>query len=185
MNDRYQELLQRVRWGKCSKKELARIAEELVHAPPDSDRYILLHILGESKQKTFRPLIEQFLNCDDDIALVKMALQTLCVTWGDAILYTDQLLRFLRGVDWDVLRGGHVILMAISIAGEFLRESKHPALLAELIDIYEKEDDLFQDAAYIALGRTLGHSWSKLLMKMIKPEKIISDAHQRLAKEMA
>jgi hypothetical protein len=183
MDDQYQDLLHRAHWGKLSKRELDRIVAELRRPRPSTDRYTLLQIIGESRDKRYRELVEDYLHNSDDVMLAKLALQTLCVTWGETGRYCDVVLQFLRGVDWDVLRGGHVILIAISIAGEYLRNARNSELLEELIDIYEKEDSVFHDAAFVALGRSLGYTWPKLLMKMVTAEKVLSEAHTRLLKD--
>jgi hypothetical protein len=178
----YQDLLQRARWGKLKSEEVDSVAQEMQKRRPALDRASLLHILGESKDKRHRKLVEKCLY-SGDVKLAKMALQTLCVTWGEAAQHTDDLLRFLRGVEWDTEQGGHVILIAISLSGEYLRNGKQRELLTELIDIYEKEGSIFKDEAYVALVRGMGHSWSKALMKGIPADKLLKEAKARLSKE--
>src|SRR5690349_19192241 len=158
----YQDLLQRARWGKLKAEEIDTVAREMQKRRPALDRASLLHIISESKDKRHRKLVEKCLY-SGDVNLAKMALQTLCVTWGEAADHTDDLLRFLRGVEWDTAQGGHVILIAISVTGEYLRAGKNRELLSELIDIYEKEGSIFKDEAYVSLVRAMGQSWSKAL----------------------
>ncbi len=177
----YQDLLQRASSGKLTTEEIDQIAREMQKRRPALDRASLLHILSESKDKRYRQLVEKCLQ-SGDVKLAKMALQTLCVTWGEAAQHTDEILRFLRGVEWDTQQGGHVILIAISVAGEYLSGAKHAELLTELIDIYEKEGSIFKDESYVALVRSLGYSWSKALMKMISGDKLLKEAKARLAK---
>ncbi|NWF70936.1 MAG: hypothetical protein HXY40_17765 [Chloroflexi bacterium] len=178
----YQDLLQRARAGTLPPEAWDEIAAEAQSRRPCLARAQLLHILSESPDKRFRPLFEKALRSGDPEA-AKFALQTLCVTWGETRVYSADVLRFLRGVKWDTSKGGHVLLLAVSVAGEYLRAAPQPAFLAELIDIYEKEESLFKDSAYVALGRALGHSWPKVLMKMLKPDKLLDEAKKRLAKE--
>jgi len=180
----YQDLLQRARWGKLKADEIDEVAREIQKRRPALERESLLHILSESKDKRHRKLVEKCLY-SGDVKLAKMALQTLCVTWNEAADHIEDILRFLRGVEWDTQQGGHVILIAISVAGEYLRGSKNGQLLAELIDIYEKEGSIFKDEAYVALVRGMGHSWSKALMKGIPADKLLKDAKARLGKEKA
>ncbi len=178
----YQDLLQRARWGKLKPEEIDHIAQEIQKRRPALDRASLLHILSESKDKRHRKLVEKCLY-SGDVKLAKMALQTLCVIWGETAQHIEDILKFLRGVDWDTQQGGHVILIAISVSGEYLRGGKNGQLLAELIDIYEKEGSIFKDEAYVALVRSMGHSWSKALMKGIPADKLLKEAKARLAKE--
>jgi hypothetical protein len=178
----YQDLLQRTRSGKFTAEEIDQAAKEMQRRRPVVERAVLLDILCESKDKRYRGLIEKCLH-SGDVMLAKTALKTLCVTWSETAQHTDDLLRFLRGVEWDTQQGGHVILIAISVTGEYLRSAKHTALLTELIDIYEKEDSVFKDEAYVALVRSMGHSWSKALMKGVPADKLLKEAKERLRKD--
>jgi hypothetical protein len=178
-----QELLHRAQAGKLNDKQLGEVAAALNDSSLHADAYTLLHVLALAKAKQYRALIERYLDCPDDPPLAKLALTTLCTTWGETEQYHAQVLAFLRGVQWDVARGGHVLLAATGIAGEYLRSSSQPDFIAELIDIYEKEDPLFQHAAYVALGRALGYAWHKILMRQIVETKLVDEAKTRLAKE--
>ena len=88
-------------------------------------------------------------------------LSTLCLDWKLTSYYLDKVILFLRKVDWDL--SDEVLLTAILIAGEFLREKFNHELLELLVNIYknppEEEgyvDRIVQAAAYESLARTRG-----------------------------
>ena len=124
---KYSDLLDRAKWAHLSQAEIEAVAQELQQPNPEADRYTLLHILGRACAVSYRGLVERFLDSPDDPMLARIALQSLVDYWDLAEQYLDELLRFVRGVPWDV--DGDVRLVAISNAGEYLRSHRESNLL--------------------------------------------------------
>jgi hypothetical protein len=93
-------------------------------------------------------------------------------------------------VPWD--QEEEVRQMAISVAGEDLRDQTHPELLRELLRLFgdEHQRQLRREDAYLALGRAMGRAWRELpsaarpfdLHDDIDPA-VIAAARQRLLAE--
>ena len=157
-----EELLRKAFEGDIEDHEVALVARRLDAARPDEDRYGLLHILGHAGDRCYRPLVERFLECSDDPMLAHLALQTLCLFWGETERYMGHVLRFLRGVEWD--REELVRQLAASMAGEYLRASHDEVLLRELVRIWDdqSEDPLTRENAYFGLCRAMGREWEEM-----------------------
>ena len=114
------ELLHRAQWGRLTADELEYVAG-LLKSDQHVSKYTLLHILGRGdSSKKYRELVAEYLYCPGDPMLSALALKVLCQWWHKTMDYRDELIVFLRGVDWDV--GEYVRLEALSVAGEFLRK---------------------------------------------------------------
>lgn len=184
---KYEGLLDRAKWGKLSEQEIADVADELQKSNPGADRYTLLHILGRAGAVSYQNLVECFLECQEDPMLARLALQTLCRYWNETDRYIEQVLQFVRGVEWD--EGEYVRQMAVSIAGDYLRSHDEPRLLNELLRIFEREDEdrIIREDAYFALARAAGRDRRELpsaarhfdLHTDIDPS-VVKQAHERL-----
>lgn len=158
----YDELLERAKQGHLSSHEVSEVAAELAGGAPATDRYTLLHILGRSGDTAYRPLVESFLICKADPMLSRLALQILCDYWGYSELYLERVREFVNGVSWDTEED--VRQIAIAIVGEYLRAHSEPALLRELLTIFENEGESqsMREAAYFALSRATGREWTQI-----------------------
>jgi hypothetical protein len=119
------------------------------------------------------------------------ALTLLCLYWGLTSRYTEQLLRFIRGVPWDY--DERLRTLAISIAGGYLRQNSEPSLLDGLISTFESDSDIrVHNTAYYALCEAMGHDarvgFVEDEMRKPKPDidsAVIQVARERLSREMA
>ncbi len=188
-DDKYQTLLRHAKEGTISEKEIAAAAEELQKVSPEARRYTLLYIIGRSYAKSYRKLVESYLEYPEDPELSALALQILCGFWGDTPHYLDQVLRFIYGVDWDT--SNECRLMAISVVGEYLRDREEKRFLKELIRIYEdeREDHHLREAAYLALARAMGRTYQEIpsaahefdLVNDIDPN-VLKQARERISR---
>jgi len=158
----YDELLDRAKWGKVSPQELARVADELANSQSSADRYTLLLILGKAQDHSHRELVESFLKCREDPMLARLALQILCEFWGLTEEYLAELVEFVHGVPWDV--EDDVRLVAISIAGEYLRTHGDNDTLMALLHIFDSRgaQKIVREVAYRAIARSMGSEWQDL-----------------------
>lgn len=94
--------------------------------------------------------------------LSRLALEILCLYWGEAVRYVSELHRFVRRVQWD--HDSTVRQMAILLAGHYLRSNSDSVLLGKLVSIVEDttERGLIRGDAYLALGRAMGRGWNEL-----------------------
>src|SRR5687768_16366392 len=100
--DKYDDLLVRVKEGDVQHYEILEVAAELLKSQPAADRYTLLYILGRGGGPGYKHLIEPYLAGPDDM-LARLALWIVCWYWNLTPLYARYLLRFVRGVHWDGL----------------------------------------------------------------------------------
>lgn len=143
--------------------ELAAALEEPASAP-QYDLYTVIHALGEAGCSQYRDAVERYLVCPRDPMLSRISLDVLCRHFGFLQDYVEVLERFVGGVDWDV--DGDVQQLAISLAGEFLRESERNGLLFLLIDIATDlaQPEMSREDAVLALARAHGDEWGSLPM---------------------
>jgi hypothetical protein len=206
MTTDYEELVRRAKGGEISREEVDAVATELQKPDPSASRYTLLYIVGRSFTTSYRDLVEQFLEYRDDPMLARLALQILCHFWGDTAQYKRHVLRFLRRVDFDVENDCRS--MAISVAGEYLRENPEPEFLGELIRIYEEPDEpessdeddyqasvrrleteLIRYDAYCALARAVGYDYRDIPSSLGSfdsaedPRSVLQKAKERLQRE--
>src|SRR6476620_12304879 len=153
--DRYEELLEQVKHGPLQRDDVEAIAAELQKPWPDTDRYTLVYLLGRGGDASYKWLVEPYLEGSDDM-LARLALWVLCYYWGLTSEYTEQLLRFMRGVRWD--HQEQCRLAAIAITGDYLATASDPQLLRQLVTTCENkgEDQIIRAHAYLALATALG-----------------------------
>lgn len=85
----------------------------------------------------------------------KIALQTLCHYWGFTEQYLDQIIWFIRGVEWD--ENEEARLIAMSIAGRYCQHQSNPEIFKSLIDVFEdpREEGFIRRFAYESLGEAM------------------------------
>jgi hypothetical protein len=139
-----------------------RVAHALRVQEAGRDPYTLIHILGRSGACRYRALVEQFLEFSTDPMVARIALQVLCSHWNLVADYEEAILRFARGVEWDI--DEEVRQAAISAAGELLRNAPAEELKHLLAAIFmnHQESQPSRQAAYFALARAHGRSWADL-----------------------
>ena len=158
----YAELRRRINTSALSPQEISMVADELQKSNPETNRYILLQILGYAGAESYRGLVEQFLECQEYPPMARLAIDILCGDWKLTGEYTKQVLSFTQGIPWD--KEEDVRLMSISKAGEYLRSNFELNFLRELLHIFanQNERQLIREAAYLALARAMGRNWNEL-----------------------
>jgi hypothetical protein len=108
-------------------------------------------------------LVEKYLDYDSDAdsLIASMALKVLCEYWNMAEAYIDVLLKVVNVKPEESERMSYALHMAMSIAGEFLRDHDSASLLEALLRRVEDTafDDLTREIAYSSLLRAGGRSW--------------------------
>lgn len=156
-------LLEQVKWGAPDDKELDAVALALGAGKISGDNvYTAVHLLGRAARPRDEALIATFLNGHQGPMVARIAIQTLCSSFGAARNYRCQLLRFIGREPWD--EGDDVRLVALSQAGEHLRSILDPELFSAILAIAADEAELATTrlGALSALGRALGDSWGAL-----------------------
>jgi len=131
-------------------------------AKPRRDPFLLLEIVGEAGGKELAKSVEPFLDWPDDPMVAMLALEILTTYWGLSDQYRDTIIKLMKGVKWDV--ENDVREVAITAAGEALRQQRDRELLQHLIDIArdENESSSIRGQAIASLGRAEGMSWQDL-----------------------
>lgn len=150
-------LVARAKKGEVRGRELQGIAHILSNGTGGSDTYRLLYVIVRSGARKYEGLVSDYLYYREDPMVARLALQALCVFWGLGHKYLNVMEDFLRGVDWDYL--GDVQGVAITAAGEYLRDHNSYPLLAELFRLAQDGDDsVRQRIAIEALARAVGET---------------------------
>lgn len=182
------KLLAKAKDGKLERSELDLVVAGLDKTERVEDStYTRLHIIGRAYAMDYEELVASFLHKPNDPMLSKIALQILCSWWGLADKYMTCLREFLEGVEWD--EEGQVRLIAISAAGQYLREYDDRGLLEKLLEICESglEDEDDKAAAVDAIARGLGDEWTSFpglggrLHKSAWKSDVLSRANSRLS----
>ena len=145
MNDqeRLADIHNRALVKKISPDELDWVASELQKYPSELSCIQMLMILARQEAKQYRSLVERFLEYQGEWFCVAEALGTLCRWWKDTHLYVDYLLRYMgaiEGENYSLVDVSYVRIVAIHLAGEYLRNNQEPRLLSRLIELYENSD---------------------------------------------
>lgn len=166
------DLLEAAKEGRISKIDIDEVAKKIKEIKKDQDRslYTLIHILGRAKAIEYQKLIEPFLIYPNNPNISKITLQSLCTYWNLTSQYLDELKMFIQGVEWDDL--DDVRLIAISIAGEYLRMNTDKELLNLLLALFENQENnivraaentlLIQSCAYSAIARAMGRNYNQI-----------------------
>lgn len=216
MNDqeRLKDIHTRALVEKIAPDELEWVASELQKYPCDRSCVQMLMILARQEAKQYRGLVERFLEYQGEWFCVAEALGTLCRWWKDTHLYVDYLLRYMGAIEdenYSLVDVSHVRMVAIHLAGEYLRNNQEPRLLSRLIELYENPDliewefikeqgyqvsdiqmerGFVRGEAYLALADAMGQDYRTLpyiedeadLANKADPQ-IISRAKERLSEE--
>jgi hypothetical protein len=150
------DLVRRANEGAVTSKESDRVAAILSADEGGNHTYRLLYVIGESGALPHEQLVASFLEYRKDPFVARLALEILCSFWHLTDRYVDQVERFLKGVEWD--DEGDVRQIAITSAGEFLRDRRHSELLKALLALGspQNEDALERRIAVEAIARALG-----------------------------
>lgn len=150
------------------------------------DRYTALFILGLARARQYRSLLEHYLDAEatDEPMLARTAILGLARYWNEPERYLDYVVGAVDGYEWDDLED--VRIVAISIAGDYLKDHDNPELLRKVIDIARTEPrgEGTRPAALTALARSMGLTWPEIIQRERDPDygsKLIAEAEARLA----
>ncbi len=184
------DLIYKAKWEGLERDEARWAEQQLLHPDQDLDRYKVLHLVGKGLDRSFARLVEPYLTCHEEPDLARLALQILCQYWDLTCDYLPFVREFVEGVAWD--EDGHIKLMAISVAGGYLRTNRDPDLLAQVLDVLEGDDpeqDIEREAAVTALARAIGLEWKQILPvagsldQVVTQQEVLAQARARLAAE--
>ena len=152
-------LLAKATKGSLSDSELSFAAD--LAASRSSDAYTAIMVLGRSFAKKYRPLVETYLESPDNPMFARGAVYALCDCWDETERYLPQIIAFCRKVDWD--DENDVRLIALSSAGEFLRNNWSQELAECVLHVAETEEDvIISNAAKQAIARAVGLEYSEI-----------------------
>src|SRR5215467_7034721 len=154
--------VQQARAGELSKGDLDRIAHELEHQQNFEGVREQLLVMLHAGDATYRSAVERYLDFRSDPEVARLALLTLCASWGLTRFLIDRLSQFIEGVVWDWADGGPVVRpAAFTLAGAYLARRRSRPLLELLLRIAEDSGEdraARSDAAralHIATGASL------------------------------
>jgi len=184
MSHKIEELVDRSKEGLLSPKEIGWIEFALKSPGMEADRYALLYALGKSGAKEHRQTVESFLG-DPDRQLGKLALQILCQFWGETSQYLECVCKALSDRSDEEL-----LMLAASIAGEYLRDEQDPSMLRYLIEITESKDldPSVITCAYQCLARSVGRDMRQVVQMALRQDwdpTVLEEAKRRLLAETA
>lgn len=147
-----------------SSSEVEEILTELTSEHPNGPLYTYIHALGEGAGPEFADRVEPFLHYSRDTSVVYSALEALCTDWGLTSRYVDELIAFIRGVDWDIgdadFPDRHVQVLAIILGGRYVHHAKDLRVLDALFAAYEdaryRKEDFDMQVALQGLALATG-----------------------------
>lgn len=180
-----EHLLAKIHEGRSvNESELSHIARLLMSTKENAtqklsvdDIYSLLSLLGATKSKKHRHLLEYYLDSDDCLT-VSLVLETLCLKWEETGEYLERVIHFALGVSWDLEQD--VQQTALKIVGEYLYDQRHAfadrlaakqttkrplvKLFELLLSVFhdQKNDRFVRQTAYFSLCRATGKPWEEI-----------------------
>ena len=148
--------------GPLTQAESAVVAEGLRKPEPQADREALILALGRADDpRRYEHLVMSFVGSEDP-RLVRAMLKVLCEEWGMAEESPGLFVGFIHAQPWD--EQGQVRLLALRLAGEYLREGSDRDLLELLLGVFRdpEEERSAREAAYRALARAVGRDHDEL-----------------------
>jgi hypothetical protein len=153
----------------------------------------MLSILGDAPNFGYSPTVEPFLY-SKNTTIAESAMRVLCLSWEITKPYAELILKWMKGMPSDTMGTSRVT--AIQVAGQHLLEHSHPAILAELMQIFENKnnDNVDRSTAYEALVRAIrgvaasnavfrASKYGQLPVDSVADLEIIQAAKVRLARE--
>lgn len=158
-------LVRRAREGTVTGEDAERAAALLAAVTEESDRYDAVFVIGRADATAYEDTVASFIESPREPMLARLALEVLCSWWGLRGKYRADVIRFVDGVDWDLEDGGYVRQVAMSAAGEHVREHADADMLRALLTVFDSQDapDLDRKVAYQALLRAAGMDWKEVL----------------------
>lgn len=158
-------LVRRAREGTVTAEDANLAAAILATVTDESDRYDAVFVIGRAAATAYEDTVASFIESPREPMLARLALEVLCSWWGLTRKYRGDVLRFVGGVDWDLEDGGFVRQVAISAAGEHVREHGDAGMLRALLTVFDSQNttELDREVVYQALLRSAGMNWKETL----------------------
>ena len=153
------------RAGELSREDLDRIARELEqqrNVELVREQLLVMLFAGDAR---YRNAVEPYLDFRSDPEVAKLALLTLCASWGLTRQLVERLRHFIEGVVWDWAGGGAVVRpAAFTLAGAYLARRRSRSLLELLLSTAEDpgEDRGARGEAALALDLAYGSPLDRL-----------------------
>jgi len=151
-------IVQQARAGELSRGDLDRIAHELEHQQNFQGVREQLLVMLHAGDATYRSAVERYLDFRSDPEVARLALLTLCASWGLTRFLIDRLSQFIEGVVWDWADGGPVVRpAAFTLAGAYLARRRSSSLLELLLRIAEDPGEDRATRSQAARGLNLAY----------------------------
>jgi hypothetical protein len=151
----FNDLLKKAKFATLEDTEKQIVLNELSKSNTYVDRYTLIHIIGQTRDRSLARFVEPFLDCQSDPMVARIALHTLCSFFDLTQHYLSYVHKFLDGADWD--EGDQVKQIAIAITGRYLKVNHDENLARKLLKIAgnDNERDVIKEGAIRAMADSL------------------------------
>jgi hypothetical protein len=178
------ELVERAQWERLTKEEISEVIERLqafvidihhkCYGYSEKPKMLvtrltleeieldqLIETLGyvgafESIEPGYVELVEKFIVYPPFPVISATALQVLCIVWELTEHYLDKIKSYMGGESWD--KNGDVKIMAMSIAGSYVKKTHDGDCLKLLLEIFDNKNEKKFDRqiAYRSIARGFG-----------------------------
>ena len=157
--------LKQARAGELSRGDLDRIARELETQKSFERIREQMLVMLHAGDASYRSAVQRYLDFRPDPEIARLALVTLCASWGLTRFLLDWLEQFIEGVVWD-WAGSEAIVRpaAFTLAGAYLARRRNRSLLELLLRMAEDpgEDRAARSQAALALDLGYGSPLDRL-----------------------
>ena len=156
------KLQDKAHWRGLTPEEFNEVLQRIINYKGDDNLESLLSTLGYAGGSEDRELVEKYLIYPEDPMVSRSALSVLCDDWDLTPQYIDYVKTFVRGVKWDERR--EVRVMAMCIAGEYVRKAGDRECLECLIDVFINihEDLTIRSIVFRCILRAIGEDWNEV-----------------------
>lgn len=133
----FDKLAEKATWSKLTQEEIEYVTRTFYDSKPGHDQNLAdcIYILGRIGADQHKATIEKYLFYPADAHVSAVTLRILCLYWKYTGEYLNQIVSFIKGVDWD--EDDEVRMMAFSSLGEYLRKKSELHLIKLLTDFVE------------------------------------------------
>lgn len=175
-----QQLVERAKVGNLSTAEVDHVAQQLKVEAPGESTYDLLYVLSRTRATRYESTVASFSITQKIRWLLGSRCKHCVPSGGQTSRYLSEVRRFVVGVDWDDC--GDVRQVALSAAGEFLRDNRDCGLLQAVYNACSEanvggvDERTALEALARALGTPLSESLSAEYLEAQRPELLAQGA---------